>query len=474
MKGDRMKQEFKLLIDGVLVTGASDMPVLNPSTGLVFAQAPRANVGQLNESVAAAKKAFPAWAARSISERRNMLLMLADQVEVNVELLACLLTCEQGKPLAQARMESMACVQIIQGMSDNELSPKVLRDDGGSLITEVRTPLGVVAAITPWNFPLALLMNKLAPALLAGNTVVVKPAPTTPLTTLFVGELCSRVFPAGVVNVITDANDLGSLLVEHPDVTKVAFTGSTATGRKVMQTAASAIKRITLELGGNDAALVLSDADVKSVAQKVFDGAMLNAGQICVAIKRVYVPNELHDAFCDELSVLVKNMIVGDGHDFGTQLGPVQNRTQYEKLKDLLEECARDGRVISGAVHPSENGYFIPPSIVCDLDDSSRIVREEQFGPILPVLRYADLDEVIRRINDSEFGLAATVWGTDLVHATKVAERIDAGTVWVNKHLDLSPGIPFRGAKQSGFGAELGRAGFEEYTQAKVINVLLD
>ena len=323
----------------------------------------------------------------------------------------------------------------------------------------------------PWNFPLILLANKLAPALLAGNTMVLKPAPTTPLTTLRFGELCARRLPPGVVNTLVDQNDLGPLLTQHPRIAKVAFTGSTATGRKVMASGADTLKRLTLELGGNDAAIVLDDADPVDTAQKIFMGAMLNSGQVCAAIKRVYVADALYDAVCNELARLAAAAVVGDGMEEQTQFGPIQNKAQFEKVKGYLADAHARGKVIAGGAVLDRPGYFIPPTIVRDIPDDARLVREEQFGPVLPVMRYSDLEDAIARANDSEFGLCGSVWGRDGARAQAVARRMNSGTVWVNKTLDINPNYPFRGAKQSGIGAELGRAGLEEYTQAKVINI---
>jgi acyl-CoA reductase-like NAD-dependent aldehyde dehydrogenase len=331
-------------------------------------------------------------------------------------------------------------------------------------------PLGTVAAITPWNYPLLLLMNKLAPALMAGNTVVVKPAPTTPLTTLLFGEICAQILPPGVVNIIVDANDLGGLLTAHPGIAKVAFTGSTATGKKVMASAAATVKRVTLELGGNDGAIVLDDVEPTSAARHLFDGAMLNAGQICVAIKRAYVPTSIYDEVCEELIRLANTAVVDNGMHQGTQIGPIQNLMQFEKLKDLLADSAQHGKIIAGGHALDRAGYFIAPTIVRDVSDDARIVKEEQFGPILPVLAYDDVDEVIARVNNSDYGLAGTVWGKDLDRANAVARQMDCGTVWVNQHLTIDATIPFRGAKQSGFGGELGLEGLKEYTQARIVN----
>jgi len=360
---------------------------------------------------------------------------------------------------------------MIRAFAAMDLPVKVLRENDSERIVQQRAPLGVVAAITPWNFPLMLLMIKVAPALLAGNTVVAKPAPTTPLTTLLFGELCAPLLPAGVLNVIVDQNDLGGMLTQHPDVVKVAFTGSTATGRKVMASVAGTIKRLTLELGGNDAAIVLDDVDVKDVAAKVFRGAMMNSGQVCLAIKRLYVPDSMYDAMCAELARLADATVVGDGLDAATQMGPLQNKTQFEKVKEFLVDGRTRGKVIAGGMALDRDGYFIAPTIVRDIPDDARLVREEQFGPVLPVLRYSSVDDAIARANGTEYGLGGTVWSADSKRAFEVAQQMNSGTVWVNKHLELPPDIPFGGAKQSGVGTEMGQEGLEEFTQSRIINM---
>lgn len=334
-----------------------------------------------------------------------------------------------------------------------------------------RKALGVVAAITPWNLPILLLIIKVAPALLAGNTIVVKPAPTTPLTTLKFGELCSRILPAGVVNIIVDQNDLGAALTGHSDIAKVSFTGSTATGKKVMINAAGTLKRLSLELGGNDAAIVLEDVDPKEVAPKIFAAATFISGQVCIGIKRLYVHDSIYDTFCDELGRLARETVVGDGLEPGTQMGPIQNKAQFEKVKGYLDDAWQHGKIVAGGNVLERDGYFVEPTIVRDISDNARLVREEQFGPVLPVLRYSGLNDVISRVNDSEFGLGGSVWSSNRDRAFEVATRINSGTVWVNKHLDTGPDIPHAGAKQSGIGVEQGREGLEEFTQATIINI---
>ncbi|CAN5322162.1 aldehyde dehydrogenase family protein [soil metagenome] len=467
-----MEHQFRMLVDGQLVDGASSFDVVNPATAQAFARCPKADEALIDRAVAAAKKAFPAWAAKPIEERAALLMKLADAMEARAGEFASLLTSEQGKPLDQAMYEMMGSIYTLRAFAAMRIETKTLRDAGGNTVTEHRTPLGVVAAITPWNFPVILLMNKLGPALLSGNTMVAKPAPTTPLTSLLFGEICAEILPPGVVNIVCDQNDLGTKLTTHPDVAKVAFTGSTATGKKVMAAAAQGVKRVTLELGGNDAAIVLDDVDARQVARKVYGGAMANAGQICVAIKRAYVPAPMYDDFCDELAKLANEAVVGDGSMQGTQIGPVQNKMQFDKVNALLDDARTRGTVLAGGTPLDRPGYFIPPTIVRDLDDDAPLVREEQFGPVLPVLSYTDIDDVIRRANDSDYGLGGTVWGKDVARATAVAKRIDTGTVWVNQYLAIDPSIPFRGTKQSGLGGELGEAGLNEYTQPHIINAV--
>lgn len=463
---------FSMLIDGLPEAGTGYFPVINPATQEAFAECPKADEAVLNRAIAAAKAAFPGWAATPIDDRAACVAALGDAMEAKATEFAHLLTSEQGKPLDQAMGEVQMSIHALRVYAAMRPEARVLKDDGTRRTIEHRAPLGVVAAITPWNFPLVLLMNKLGPALVAGNTLVAKPAPTTPLTTLLFGELCGEKLPAGVVNIICDENDLGSILTSHPDIAKVSFTGSTATGKRVMASAAAGMKRVTLELGGNDAAIVLDDVDPVQVARKVFAGAMANAGQICVAIKRAYVPEALYDPFCDELARLAHAAVVDDGANQGAEIGPVQNKAQFDKLRELLAETRQVGTVIAGGEALDRPGYFIAPTIVRDLPDDARLVREEQFGPVLPVLSYADLPDAIRRANDSPFGLAGTVWGSDTERASAVAMQLETGTVWVNQYLAFDLEVPFRGAKESGLGGEMGIEGLHEYTQPRIVSTV--
>jgi acyl-CoA reductase-like NAD-dependent aldehyde dehydrogenase len=463
---------FTMLIGGKLVAGASEMDVVNPATGAPFAKAPRADRVQLDQAVAAAKAAFPGWSKTPIAERRKVLHAIADVVAANTEELAQILTQEQGKPLAHSRFEAARTADAFRFVAGFDLEPTV--DEQPTKKVEVeRRPLGVVGAIVPWNFPLVLMAAKVPYALLAGNTVVLKPAPTTPLATLRLCELIKDVVPAGVLNIITEAGDLGEALTSHPDVQKISFTGSTATGRKVMASAAPTLKGLTLELGGNDAAIVLDDVDVAATAPKLFAGAFRNSGQICAAIKRLYVPDSIYEPMCEALVSIARKAVVGDGMDEKTEIGPLQNKAQYERICGFLDEAEKDGKVLTGG-RLQGPGYFVQPTIVADITDGARLVDEEQFGPILPVIRYSDAEDALARANASPYGLGGSVWSSDMARARDVAGRMDTGTVWINKHAEMHPAVPFAGSKQSGVGVEMSHEGLAEFTQIRVINAALE
>ncbi len=463
-------QEFRLLIDGQLEAGDSVMEVINPATEVPVASCARASKAQLNRAVAAAKKAYPTWKTTSVGERQKALLAIANVIQHNATDLARLLTQEQGKPLNDATGEVLGAAAFFQYFASLELPTTTVQDDEKGRIELRRRPLGVVAAIIPWNFPVILMAFKVPAALLAGNTVVLKPAATTPLTTLRIGELIKDLLPKGVLNVIADANDLGAELTAHPDINKVSFTGSTATGKRVMAGAAGTLKRITLELGGNDACIVLGDADPAAVAPKIFNSAFQNSGQVCIAIKRAYVHESIYDEMCAELARLAESAVVGDGLEQGTQFGPLQNKAQFEKVLGYIEEGRRDGRLIAGGERVGAKGYFIRPTIVRDIEDGSRLVDEEQFGPVLPVIKFSDPEEALTSANNSQYGLGGSIWSGDFEKAIALAENMEAGTVWVNKHSEVMPHLPFGGAKQSGIGTELGEAGLAEFTQLQLLN----
>ena len=460
--------QFTMTIGGQSVAGAKAMPVIDPATEEVVAQAPDCSAVQLDQAVAAARKAFGPWRALSVSQRREHLMALPAVLLEHIEPLANLLSREQGKSLADARYELGACVHWLQAQAGLDL-PVVVTEDSAERRSETRrVPLGVVAALSPWNFPVLLAYWKVMPALLAGNTVLLKPSPYTPLTVLKIGELARELLPPGVLNVISGGDALGPLVTAHPGIDKVSFTGSTETGRRVMASASATLKRVTLELGGNDPAIVLPDVDVKTVAQQLFWSSFINSGQTCIAIKRIYVHRDIYAAMANAMVDIARSVKVGNGQQEGTQLGPVQNRKQFERLVSLLDEARAQGlRFLTGGEVSKGKGYFVPPTLVDNPPDDARIVREEVFGPVRSLLKFNDLDEAVARANDSPYALGASVWSADVAKAQAVAERLEAGTVWINEAGYLSPATAFAGHKQSGIGTENGVEGLLEFTAAQ-------
>jgi acyl-CoA reductase-like NAD-dependent aldehyde dehydrogenase len=464
--------DFKMLINGKLVAGDHKLKVLNPATEETFAIVARASQDQAGEAIAAAKAAFPAWSKTPIEKRQAAVAKIADVLRDNAAELARLLTAEQGKPLPEAQGEVAWTEGYLRHYATLSLETKVVQDDATARVEVHRKPLGVVVGIVAWNFPLVLAAWKIGPALVAGNTIVLKPAPTTPVATLRLGELIKDVVPPGVVNIITDENDLGAYLTSHPDVAKVSFTGSTATGKKIMKAGADTLKRLTLELGGNDVAIVLDDVNVKEIAPKIFDAAMLNCGQVCMAAKRIYVQDSIYDEMVAAMTAIAKDVVVDDGSKQGTRVGPLQNKSQFEKVKDLIDSAKKEGGTVIGGETGGRAGYFIKPAIVANVKEGNRIVDEEQFGPVIPLIRFKTDAEIAARANASPYGLGGSVWSSNFERARKIAEDIDAGTVWINQHITIGPHIPMAGAKQSGIGVEQGLEGLAEFTQVRVLNMM--
>ncbi|MED4750712.1 aldehyde dehydrogenase family protein [Brevibacillus choshinensis] len=464
--------ELKMTINGEPVATEETLPVINPATEEVIAHVPNATEQDLHTAVKSARAAFSKWSATSIDERSELLCKLGDAISANREELATLLTLEMGRPSAAARGEIDGASYWLKEVAKQRLKREIIEETENHLVERYYTPLGVVGAIVPWNFPFALSIWKIAPALLAGNTVVVKPSPYTPLTALKIGEIASEILPAGVLNVVSGGDDLGRWITEHPDVNKISFTGSTATGKKVMQSAATHLKRVTLELGGNDAAIVLPDADPAKIAKPLFWAAFRNTAQVCIATKRMYVHEDIYDAFLAELVTFAKDVKVGNGSDPATDLGPIQNKMQYEKVIDLIEDTKRIGaNIVLGGEIEDQPGYFIPVTIVDNPPEDSRVVVEEAFGPVLPVLKYRDYDDVIARVNNTKYGLGGSIWGNDIELAQSIAERLETGTVWINEVSVLSPHYPFGGHKESGIGIEHSLDGLTEYTNSKTIMI---
>jgi acyl-CoA reductase-like NAD-dependent aldehyde dehydrogenase len=467
----RTRPKFLNLINGHLEGNSEDLPVVDPSTGEEFARVPVADKNMLDRAVLAAGQAANDWQEVFKKEGGSTLKGIASILRMHSEDLARLLTREQGKPITAARSEVEFSADLLDHYADLSL-PAIELDKGpDTLVEQIFEPLGVVAGIVPWNFPLLTAIMKIAPALATGNAIIVKPAPTTPLATLHFGELIADFVMPGLIQILADDGTLGPEIVTHPDINMISFTGSTTTGKKVMASAAATLKRLNLELGGNDPAIVFEDVDVDSVAQSIIAGAFINSGQVCTAIKRLYVHEEIYASLCDSLCARLQDLVVGSGLDESVTLGPVQNSDQYGKLIGLIDDSRKNGRILHGGdAQVERKGFFIPPTLVADLKDSDRLVREEQFGPVLPILSFKTESEVIERANDTEYGLSASVWTNDKKRANRVARQIDAGTVWINKHLDLNPDYPFSPCKQSGIGVEFGVEGMRAYTQARVIS----
>ena len=463
---------YRLSIAGGLVDAPATFEVLNPATDDVLAHAPEGSPDQLEEAVAAARAAFPAWAALPWAERAAYVARYADALEAHRDSLARLLTLEQGKPLhSMAGVETDYAIHWVREVAKRQIPVEVIEDTAEHTVEVHHTPLGVVGAITPWNFPVLLGLWKIAPCLLTGNTMVLKPSPYTPLCTLRFGEIAQSVFPPGVLNVVSGGNELGAQMTSHPDIAKISFTGSTATGKKVMESGATNLKRITLELGGNDAAIVLPGTVVDDkLVETLFWAAYGNSGQWCIAVKRLYVHDSLYEEFRDRFVAFARARKVGNGLDPDTDLGPIQNRMQYDKLRDLFADIEKNGYAVpvGGAIDTSVPGNFVPVTVVDNPPHDSRIVQEEPFGPVLPLIRWTDLDDVVAKANDTRFGLAGSVWGPP-AEAAAVALRLETGTVWVNEIHVHGIDIPFGGHKESGMGVENGAEGLAEFTNTKTL-----
>ncbi|MBP7339241.1 aldehyde dehydrogenase family protein [Niveispirillum sp.] len=462
--------DYRMTINGSLETADASFDTFNPATEEVLARVPDARRDQLDAAVAAAKAAFPVWSARPLSERQAMVAAIGDAIEKHAEDFKRLLTLEQGKARAGAEWEIGGSVIWCREIATQSLPDLLVEDSEARRVETRHVPLGVIGGITPWNFPVLLAIWKVAPALVAGNTMVLKPSPFTPLCTLKLGELCRDILPPGVLNIVSGGNDLGAWLTAHPDVRKISFTGSTATGRHIMAAASGNLKRVTLELGGNDPAIVLPDVDVKATARELFWAAFQNSAQFCVAAKRLYIHADIYDELAAALVDYARTVIVGDGAQQGTDLGPIQNRMQFDKLKNLLADARDQGhRFLLGGDVPAGKGYFVPVTIIDNPPDDSRVVVEEAFGPVLPLLKFDDIDDVVRRANDTDYGLAASVWSGDIEKARAIAARIEAGTVWINEIHSFSPHIAFGGHKQSGIGIENALEGLAEYSNVQTI-----
>ena len=475
-----MKTSIPLIINGKAVNAPKTFDVINPATGAPFASVAAGEMSHLDAAVAAARAASPSWSTTSDHERQSLLHAIGDALEKNMQELMELVTMETGKPLkglngVGAGMEVGGAIAWTRATADLTLPVDLIQDNEEARVEVQRKPLGVVGSITPWNWPLMIGIWHVIPALHARNTVVIKPSSLTPVATAKFAELANELLPPGVLNIVTATSDsgVGAAMAKHHGIDKIVFTGSSTIGRKIMQDAAGNLKRLTLELGGNDAGIVLPDVDPKTIAPKLFGVGFHNNGQTCACLKRLYVHESIYEELCAELAQLAAAAIVGDGSNPETELGPVQNKAQLRYIEELAEAArAHGGRILSGGHARNGAGYFFEPTIVADVTDGIRLVDEEQFGPILPVIKYSDVDDAIRRANASPNGLGGSIWSNETEKAADLACRLECGTAWVNEHGAIQPNAPFGGVKQSGIGVEFGRYGLEEYTSIQTLKVM--
>ena len=469
-----MSKKYDMTIGGEAVTADSYVDIRNPAnTEEIVGQAPVGTKEHLDKAVAAASKAYQSWRFSSDEERVNACNAIAGVCTENAEELAVLLTKEQGKPLGGlgSNFELGGCAGWAGFTATLSLPDKVIEDSAERHVIQKRVPLGVVGSITPWNWPLMIAIWHIVPGIRTGNTVVIKPSPFTPLSTLRMVELMNKALPTGLINVVSGGDELGADLTDHEGIDKIVFTGSIATGKKVMASAAKGVKPVTLELGGNDAGIMLPGEDPAKFAEGMFFGSMINSGQTCGAMKRLYVHENDLDATVEALVGFAKNIPMGDGMKEGSMLGPLQNERQFKRVVELVEDAkANGGKCVIGGEPTGGPNYFYPVTFVTGISDGVRLVDEEQFGPVLPIITYTDVDDAIARANGLEFGLDASVWGSDAEETARVAAQLEAGTVFVNKHAEIAPNVPFGGIKCSGLGVEFGEEGLAAYTSIKIIN----
>ncbi|KAI9757530.1 MAG: hypothetical protein M4579_003443 [Chaenotheca gracillima] len=445
---------------------------INPATREQLWDTPVATKQDLDDAVSAAQQAFPAWSATSLEERREKVKGFADALRSYADELAELLMKEAGKPRMFAKMEAGGAPALLDYNAQCEIPVEKQSYDDKEIITRY-IPMGIVGAICPWNFPIVLSVGKMAPALVTGNCIIVKPSPFTPYTALKIVEIGQQFFPPGVLQALGGDAQLGPQMTLHPGIQKISFTGSIATGKKVAEACAKTLKRVTLELGGNDASIVLPDVDIQKTAPEVITGAFFNSGQVCVASKRLYVHASIYNEFVAAMAAHAKNVLkIGPSFEEGVMLGPVQNEMQFDRVKGFFEDKDSKGyKYLTGGEVKKTKGYFVEPTIVDNPPDDSRIVVEEPFGPIVPVLKWTDEEEVIRRANDTNTGLGACVWSSDVDHAIKVAEKIEAGSVWINSFERPDFRAFFSGHKESGLGGEYGPRGLLAYCNTQAIHV---
>lgn len=466
--------QYVLTIGGAAAATTQFFDVLNPLDETVVAKCPEGDPELVDMAVKAARAALPEWSALPDGERVAKLGQIADLIETHHVELATLVTREQGKPQSGpgANLELDGAAAWTRATASLTLPEEVIQDDASGRIVLTRKPIGVVGSITPWNWPVLIATWHMMPALRAGCTVVIKPSPFTPLATLRLVQLMNEVLPAGVVNVVTGGAEVGNAITNHPGIDKIVFTGSTATGKKIMASASHSLKRLTLELGGNDAGVVLPGTQIEPLLEKLFWGCFINAGQTCAALKRLYVHESQYEEVLTKFVDYVSRVPVGDGLNPHTLIGPVSNQVQFDKVCALVEDARERGaRIVTGGERLHARGWLLPLTVIADATDDMRVVKEEQFGPVIPIIKYRTVEEALQRANSLEVGLGGSIWSNDEELALRYARQLECGTAWVNQHGNVHPMVPFGGVKCSGMGVEFGVEGLKEYTSVQVLNV---
>jgi acyl-CoA reductase-like NAD-dependent aldehyde dehydrogenase len=472
-----------MIVNGERVSAASGatMEVRNPATGEVVDTVPKADASDTRRAIDAAAGAFPEWSKTPPHKRAQVLMRAAARVREKLDEVARLLTEEQGKPIRDSGIEAERFadnIEIYAGLvAGGALSGKHVPLPAQKAVgLVVRKPIGVVGAIIPWNFPLTLLANKIAPAMAVGNTVVAKPASTTPLSTLRLAELMNEGgLPPGVLNIVTGPGGVvGEEIIRNPRVRKIGFTGETGTGKQVAKSAADELKHVTLELGGSDAAIVCDDADLELAARTIAIGRFFNAGQACLAVKRVYVFDSVADEFVEKIAARAKRLKLGGGMDASAQMGPLHTEKQRAEIEEQLADAVeRGGRVVAGGKRPDGEqfgkGYYFEPTVVVDVPEGARVWTEETFGPLLPVMRVKNLDEALSKANDTEYGLGSSIFTRDMTRAQRAIDELEAGYTWVNAVQIAHDELPFGGTKHSGYGKEHGTEVLDYYTEQKSV-----
>lgn len=462
-----------LILNGEKIHGQGEkVAVINPANEEIITEVASATIGQVNECVNIAFDAFKNWKNTDEKLIQQMLLDIADSILNEKKELAELITLEQGKPLFLAHIEVEQSVHWIKNIAELEIPIEYYIEPSGKKIKVYNRPLGVIASITPWNWPFMIAVWHIIPALKTKNCIINKPSEFTPLSTIRLVEIINQVLPKGVCNLVLGKGEVGKALSEHPKVQKVVFTGSTPTGQHILQGTISTLKSVVLELGGNDVGIVLDDVNVDAVANKIFQSAFLNAGQTCACLKRLYIHEKVYESLVSKLVEIANQQVVGNGLDLRTTCGPVQNIIQYRKVKNILNDAISQGGIILNlpVPHP-EKGYFIAPTLVANLQNGITLLEDEQFGPVLPIVKFSEVEQVVEKINQSEFGLGASIWTQDLDKAAQLSEQLESGTVWINSHGDLSPSAAFGGWKLSGLGFSFGMDGLLQFTHKQSVHM---